>query len=967
MAEKKEYSLDDILAEERSRTEAVSQTEAVPPAEAAAPAEAVPEETAPAAREEVPREERQDEPRDEAPQGKKGKKKKKGFFSRRKKMPDFDESDDMYYGIQLKPIDEYRKGFDPATGEFTLHGEDDYSALFDDSKKAIDDEVEENFQRLQRERRRRVAQAVQSAGVDEDSIADEFGVVAPMPVTAFAADPYARQHGIEAEGVEQSDLQKAMEASSNTMEIKLNVLNDTMEIQRVKEVPAVSDETVSQILESAETQQDSPAEELPPKPTEVELAQEEAPAPAEEEAPAEAPAPEQEAPAAAETPAAAVPQNVITGRPLGEIPQVANPYEYRSRSVPTHVINADVLQSALLSESEDLRRTARAEEEKQAPRRRVRNQRLEEREEDVPLPDDAPEEIDDYTGPEDAKSIANELRGRMHEMTLRMLITGVCAALLAVINLIFGGRFSAGGDLGNLPLAYVILSILLVMVGVGICWRTILGGLRSLFAFDANADSAVAVAAVAVLIQTVGAMFFRADLADGRLHLYGAVLCVLLFVNAAGKLSLFRRIHSNFRFVTSKDQKYSVRTYEDYNTALKMARDKVMDKPLVAYQCRAGFLKRFLELSNQPDPAQRASHQLAPIGLIASLILCIVSLLITRSVPTAVSALAAACCACVAIANMLAINLPLSRLCATARRAGAMVVGYEAVDRLGNVNAVLVDADEVFPRGTVTLNGIKTFGNRSRAETAILLSSALMKEVGGPLSGVFDQVISENEDALPAVQEYAYEDGAGIVGRVGERHLLLGTRAMMINHQIEVPTREEESRFATAAQQVIYLAVENELSAMLVLSYAADRRRKTEFQRLEEAGVSVLIRTTDPNVTAGMVAHLFGVDPGSVGVLEGSLNEEAAKALGQRIPRADAVVATKGRMESMLGVLAALVEQKRSAGILVAVQNAGVILGFVLVAFLACFGGMRQLTSLILCLFQLVWLVVLLVLPRFRR
>ena len=952
--EKKDYSVEEILEEERAREEAPAEEPAAPAPEPdlALPEEdPVPAETAP------------------APEQGKKKKKRKGLFGRRKKTPDFDESDDMYYGIQLKPIDEYRKGFDPATGEFTLNGEDEYSALFDDSKKAIDDEVEENFQRLQRERRRRVAQAVQSAGVDEDSIADEFGVVAPMPVTAFSADPYARQHGIETEGGDQSDLQKALEASSNTMEIKLNVLNDTMEIQRVKEVPAVSEETVSQILESAETHQEQPPEELPPKPTEVALV---------EDAPEKEPAPPAETAAPEEAPSAEtagtdapqetvrVPQNVITGRPLGEIPQVANPYEYRSRSVPTHVINADVLQSALLSESEDLRRAARKEEEKQAPRRRVRNQRLEDRE-DQPESDEAPEEIDDYTGPEDARSIGSELRGRMHEMTLRMLITGVCAAVLGVMNLIFGGRFSSGGDVGSLPVVYVILTVVLLAVAVGVCFRTILGGLRSLFAFDANADSAVAVASLAVVIQTVAAMFFRSELADGRLHLYASVLCVLLFVNAAGKLSMFRRIHSNFRFVASKDQKYAVRTYEDYNTALKMARDKVMDKPLIAYQCRAGFLKRFLELSNLPDPAQRASHQMAPIGLIASLIVCIVTLLITRSVPTAISALAAACCACVAVGNLLAVNVPMGRMCATARRAGAMVVGYEAVNRLGNVNAVLVDADEVFPRGTVTLNGIKTFGNRNRAENAILLASALMKEVGGPLSGVFDQVISENEDALPQVRDYTYEDDGGIVGLVGDRRLLVGNRALLINHRIEVPTREEESRFASATQQVIYLAVEQELCAMLVLTYAADHRRKNEFQRLEEAGVSVLIRTTDPNVTAPMVARLFGVDPASVGVLEGALNEEAAKILAQRVPRADAVVATKGRVESLLSVLAACVEQKRTAGLLVAVQNAGVILGFVLVAFLACFGGMRQLTALVLFLFQMVCLAVLLILPRFRR
>ena len=62
-----------------------------------------------------------------------------------------------------------------------------------------------------------------------------------------------------------------------------------------------------------------------------------------------------------------------------------------------------------------------------------------------------------------------------------------------------------------------------------------------------------------------------------------------------------------------------------------------------------------------------------------------------------------------------------------------MVVGYEGVEQMGNVNAVLVDAGELFPRGTVVLGGIKTFGGRALAEEAVMSASALMQKVGGPL------------------------------------------------------------------------------------------------------------------------------------------------------------------------------------------------------------------------------------------
>ena len=1009
MAEHRDFTLEDILAEQRRAREGqeAPKEEAQAPA---APQEAVAEEPQPQKGPE-PESEAEDlnayagavelsqEPEEEAPGRKQKKKKKRGLFGRKKKTPDFDESEDVYYGIQLKPIDEYSQGYDGATGEFTPP-EDSYRSLFDDSKKAIDDQVEQNFQKLQKERRRRVAQAVQNAGVDEEQIADEFGVVAPMPVTAFAADPYAKQHGIEVEGVGNQqalpEIQKAMLETSTdkTMEIKLNVMNDTVELQRVKDMPAVSEESVEKILSTAGEQR---AQELEDIPQEVEAAQPVEEAPLLEQAPpaqAEAgdmeeissgeplPVPElqevaQQARAAAagkaqepvsQDTAVVEEPTVVLNRPLGEIPQVASVFEYRSRSIPTHVIHTDVLQSALLSEEEELRQAAEGGK-KGLLRRRVRNKKLEEpAEEAAPAADqDTGESIEDYTSPEDAKSISFELRGDMRELSMRMMITGVCTALLALVNLIFGGQFAAGGDAGQKPVVYVILSVILLGVAVGVCYRTIGNGLKALFAFNANSDSAAAVAAVAVGVQTLLSVFFPRELVDGELHLYGVLLAAILFVNSAGKLCMLRRIHSNFRFVTSREDKYSLRLYDDYNTSLKMAKDAVAEKPVIAYQCRAGFLKRFLELSYTPDPSESASQVLAPMGLIASLVLCIACLLITRSVPTALSAFAAACCACVAVANMAAVNLPISRLCKTARRAGAMVVGYEAVDRLGDVNAVLVDAEELFPRGTVVLGGIKTFGDRAGAEEAIMAASALMRETGGPLSGVFDQVISENEDALPQVEDFTYEDGGGIVGQVDGKTVYIGSRALLINHHIEVPAREEESQFTAGNKSVIYIAVGGSIAALLVLTYTADRRRKNELQRLEDSGVSILVRTTDPNVTGALVSRLFGIDAASVSVLEGQTAATAQQLLEGTVARADALAATKGRVESMMSVISACVAQKRTIGLVVAVQNAAVVLGFVLVAFLACFGGMSQLTSLVLFLFQAFWVLVVLLLPKLRK
>ena len=1027
---KDDFTLEDILEEERQKREARAGGQ---PTEEAPVIEYVPEEQG----EEYAPEEQGYEPEEyapdpgpeyvpedpgpeyvieeqgsEAPEPERGKKKKKkrwGLFGR-KKVPDFDESEeDIYYGIQLKPIDEYRMD-----GDAPPLGEEGYKALFDDSK-TIDDQVEENFQRLQKERRRRVAEAVQSAGLDQQQVEEEFGVVAPVPLTSYAADPYARQHGLETEGQELSDLQKALLSTDQTMEIKLNVLNSTIELQKLQDGQPVSEETVERILREAPeppeeyverehapepepvaeyvereyAPEPEPAAEYvereyapEPEPVAEYMEREYAPEPEpvaeyveREYAPEPEPEPQPPAPAELKTieipvakqePAPGpAPEQEPPPRPIQQVPYVETVYQYRSRSIATHIINADLLHSALLSETESLQRERDALEGRQAPRRRIKPRKTMEPEPPEPeLPrEDSNESIEDYTGPEDARSISSEIKGQMGKFSLTMMITGVCTLLLAVVSLVCRNNFTPKGT--TWPLAYVVLTLIFLVVSAGISYKTVGRGLKGLFAAQANADSGVAVATVAALVQTVASVFFRSQL-DG-LYLYAPVVSALLFMNSAGKLTMLRRIHSNFRFVTSREQKYAVRTYEDYNTSLKMAKDCVAEKPLIAYQCRAGFLKRFLELSYSPDPSETSSQLLAPLGLISSLVLCIACLLITKDVPTSIGALAAACCACVAAGNMLTVNLPVSNLCKTVRRAGGMIVGHVAVEAFGDVNAVIADAGELFPTGTVVISGIKQFGSQVVAEDAIMCATALVKEAGGPLLGVFEQVISDTEDMLPGVERISYESGAGLVGRVDGRTVYIGNRALLTNHRLEAPPRELEVQYSSGGKDVLYLAVDSEVAAMLVLTYSADRRKKNELQRLEDSGISVLVRTADPNVTVAQVSRLFGVDPASIGILDGQLGDTARQLLESDPPRADALAATKGRMESMMSLIAACVEQKRTTGMLVAIQSAAVILGFVLVAFMSCFGEIRQVSSFLLFAFQMFWTALLLVLPRFRR
>lgn len=928
---------------------------------------------------------------------KKEKKEKKGFWARRREKKQkevFNEAEDMYYGIQLKPIDEYTRGFD-ATGEISTQDEG-YRKLFDENTAELDDEVAKDFERLQKERRRRVAEAVETAGVDLSAVEDELGIVAPVPVSVAMNDPNAVVPENKKTKDKVQNFQTAMlqDAQTHTMEIKLDLENETFGLQQAKVVPEVSEDSVRRILESVQAEnaakqaaqvqnaeqqaaaapktEESDAPEMAfkdissngPEPEEEPQAEEGMDIASGEQLP-EAQAPKAENVQAAESAENAGEEAAEPAQQKISVP-VTDVTQYRKRDLPVHIINADVLQSALLSEarvySDDENVSAVG-----AHRFKIRfAEKPDEAPENTEAAENSDELIDDYTGPADAKSVAHDLRTTMRELTIRMLATGVSTAVLILASLIAESGFNANNTETAGAVGYTILSLVLLLVAIGFCAKTILNGLKALFEFRANSDSAAAVACVAVFVQTLCTLFAPAALSMGKIHLYAGIAAGILFLNTVGKLTMLRRIHSNFRFVSSREQKYAVRVFDDYNTSLKMAGSSVISQPAIAYQQKTGFLKRFLQISYEPDPAETSSQVLAPVGLISSLLLCVVALVITKDASLAITALAASCCVCVAVMNMLAVNLPVSRLSHRLRRRGAMVSGYEGIKRMSAVNAVLVDSTELFPRGTVVLNGVKPF-KQEGLEEAVLAAGTLVQQLGGPLCGVFEQVFSEHEGELPEVEKAAFEAGNGVVGTVDGKEVLIGSRTLLTAHGVEAPEQNVESQYTTGSRQILYIAMGGELYAMFILTYNADRKKKAELQNMEMNGVSLILRSADPNLTPQFISRLFGIDATAVNVIGAGQDGPADHLVNDTADRVDAYAATKGRVESMMSLVSTCIDEKKNISFIVAMQNAAVVIGFVLVAFLTFVAGVEQISAFALVIYELFWVLATVLVPKFRN
>ena len=116
------------------------------------------------------------------------------------------------------------------------------------------------------------------------------------------------------------------------------------------------------------------------------------------------------------------------------------------------------------------------------------------------------------------------------------------------------------------------------------------------------------------------------------------------------------------------------------------------------------------------------------------------------------------------------------------------------------------------------------------------------------------------------------------------------------------------------------------------------------------------------------MARSFQIDEKSVAVLPERLGKVYVETCEKdAAASAPAWMATKGRPAAMMRLLAACIRQRGNISLAVALQNVAVALGFVLVAFLACYSGLGKLNTLFLLLYELFWTLAIVLLPKLRR
>jgi hypothetical protein len=567
------------------------------------------------------------------------------------------------------------------------------------------------------------------------------------------------------------------------------------------------------------------------------------------------------------------------------------------------------------------------------------------------------EEIDDYSSIEDAPAVREDLNRNCSVTSRKFAVSLFVFIGLALFN--FLPIFS------NLtPAVFLGINIVLSAVLLFNDFSNMFRGLFSLLTFRANADSAVSASLFASIGQCVYLLAANAS-EQSSLPLCTTFAALFVVMSYWGKHVMATRVRDNFELIANDNVKQVCKVADEAQTAAVAG--ETLSNAKLCYDKSVINVQLFLNNSFTADPVDKISKVLAPISLIAAILTAILMIFVASfDLPDAVNSAVLVLCMGTPITSLLASNLPLRSASKKLREFGGVITGNRAVENFADVTAVAVDAEELFPSGSVELLGMKNYGETAIDRT-LIDAAAVAIQAGGPLADVFDKIIEGRRKILPKVTNMVYEDGYGISGTVGNHTLRIGNRSMMEKYRLNnLPDNAYDKKVELEGKSLVYLSVDETLAGVFLIKYNInDEDLLYSVGNLIDSGASLIVKTCDANITSKLIADIFEVDEEMIKIMPSdavaSYDELTSASRDE-----EGMLIHNNSMTAFAMLLTAANRLRGNILMATVLQTIGVLLGFTGAMFLAITGAFSWLSAGIVIGYQVIAALITVILPAIR-
>ena len=470
------------------------------------------------------------------------------------------------------------------------------------------------------------------------------------------------------------------------------------------------------------------------------------------------------------------------------------------------------------------------------------------------------------------ESTTDKLHHMAAELTLRCVLAGILAVVLLHLGLTAEHLLPPLSvlDPDAAPAAFYAANLLLFAASLFVGYPVLRDGLTGLRGRP-SADTMPALAAVAALLQAVVAMLnANAYRSTEGIGLLTGMAALGLFLALVGSRVMLAAVQGGYTLAAEGGEVRGAYRTRDKDLIRALARDLEQKDPWVLLSRPVQTASDdFVEQSLSERASERRARKVACVLLAAAVLSGVAFLMFGGGVNCAVAAAAAVLCMGAPLSSVLVPGLAALRLQRAAAAVGAVVPGWAAIEELGGIDTIELDADDLFTADSVTLEDIRIFKG-GRIDHAILYAASVLNESCDTLRGLFSQIIEDRTDILFPIKDLEQHTGMGFSAWCDNNRILIGTRRYMEQEGVTLPEQDyEDSHSKNGELQILYLAVSGNLHAMFVLRYVGGRNVARSLASLQRENIRLLVTSKDPSLTARHITEAYHLPEGMVTVLDG--------------------------------------------------------------------------------------------------
>lgn len=257
----------------------------------------------------------------------------------------------------------------------------------------------------------------------------------------------------------------------------------------------------------------------------------------------------------------------------------------------------------------------------------------------------------------------------------------------------------------------------------------------------------------------------------------------------------------------------------------------------------------FVNRSEAADHCEESFRLFAPFFLLASVILSVAASLVLGRSSDFIHIFSAVTAVSASFSAFLAFSLPFSVISRRLTGSGAAIAGYAGICEIGRSRRIIVTDGDIFPFGTVSLDGVKILEGAYN-EKVISYTASVLTASGVGTAHLFSDLVSRNGIEMYPVDNFSVHEGGGVKAEILGESIYVGNNGFMNLMGIRLSQKQ-------AAKNAVFTAISGVLVGVFTVDYTPSASIQDALATLLRSAEYPIFAVRDFNLTPLLIRQKY--------------------------------------------------------------------------------------------------------------